>query len=120
MSGTETLVVPIVNPLKDPKLASSCISKTYGNVWYRLNWEIERRSLFQQKTSSLLERLAQHKTQIYILKKITTDLLAQAKHVVILFLDIEKAYERTWIGMIIETLINWGICGNILHLSPTF
>ncbi|XP_055633118.1 uncharacterized protein LOC129773530 [Toxorhynchites rutilus septentrionalis] len=35
-------------------------------------------------------------------------------------LDLEKAYNRTWIPLVLKTLADWGVDGNLLHFVQNF
>lgn len=52
------------------------------------------------------------------------EILAGAKannqHVEIVGLDLEKAYNRTWTPLVLKTLTDWGICGNMLAFIQGF
>ncbi|GFV17018.1 probable RNA-directed DNA polymerase from transposon X-element [Trichonephila clavipes] len=119
----EAIVIPILKPGKDPKnplsyrpiALTSCLCKTLERVVNaRLVYELEKKKcipLFQsgfRKGRSTLDN-------IKLENKIGNAFLRR-NHLVSIFFDIEKAYDRTWRYGILRTLFNFGFRGNL----PTF
>ncbi|XP_055614824.1 uncharacterized protein LOC129761141 [Toxorhynchites rutilus septentrionalis] len=42
------------------------------------------------------------------------------QHLEMVALDLEKAYNRTWIPLVLKTLADWGVDGNLLHFVQNF
>lgn len=126
-SWKETLIVPILKPGKDPKQPSSyrpislssCISKTMQRmVSSRLMFELQKRNLLINQFG-FLKYLSAQVAHIY-LEKIICAAFRRKEHAAVLFFDIEKAYDRTWTNMVLETLTSWGFCGNMMQFITNF
>ncbi|GFW95644.1 probable RNA-directed DNA polymerase from transposon X-element [Trichonephila clavipes] len=115
----EAIVIPILRPRKDPKnplsyrpiALTSCLCKTLE----RFVFQLEKNRcipLFQsgfRKGRSTLDN-------IIMLKNKVRNAFVRRNHLVSIFFDIEKAYDRTWRYGILRTLFNFGLRGNL----PTF
>ncbi|GFV69352.1 probable RNA-directed DNA polymerase from transposon X-element [Trichonephila clavipes] len=120
----EAIVIPILRPGKDPKnplsyrpiALTSCLCKTLERmVNARFVYELEKNKcipLFQsgfRKGRSTLDNIIQLESKI-------RNAFVRRNHLVSIFFDIEKAYDRTWRYGILRTLFNFGFRGNL----PTF
>ncbi|GFX55926.1 probable RNA-directed DNA polymerase from transposon X-element [Trichonephila clavipes] len=120
----EAIVIPILRPGKDPKnplsyrpiALTSCLCKTLERmVNARLVYELEKKKcipLFQsgfRKGRSTLDNIIQLENKI-------RNAFVRRNHLVSIFFDIEKAYDRTWRYEILRTLFDFGFRGNL----PTF
>ncbi|GFU46479.1 probable RNA-directed DNA polymerase from transposon X-element [Trichonephila clavipes] len=120
----EAIVIPILRPGKDPKnplsyrpiALTSCLCKTLERmVNARLVYQLEKNKcipLFQsgfRKGRSTLDNVIQLESKI-------RNAFVRRNHLVSIFFDIEKAYDRTWRYGILRTLFDFGFRGNL----PTF
>ncbi|GFX80907.1 probable RNA-directed DNA polymerase from transposon X-element [Trichonephila clavipes] len=120
----EAIVIPILKPGKDPKnplsyrpiALTSCLCKTLERmVNARLVYQLEKHKcipLFQsgfRKGRSTLDNIITLENKI-------RNAFVRRNHLVSIFFDIEKAYDRTWRYGILRTLFNFGLRGNL----PTF
>ncbi|GFV77859.1 probable RNA-directed DNA polymerase from transposon X-element [Trichonephila clavipes] len=120
----EAIVIPILRPGKDPKnplsyrpiALTSCLCKTLERmVNARLVYQLEKNKcipLFQsgfRKGRSTLDNIIQLESKI-------RNAFVRRNHLVSIFFDIEKAYDRTWRYGILRTLFDFGFRGNL----PTF
>ncbi|GFV93012.1 probable RNA-directed DNA polymerase from transposon X-element [Trichonephila clavipes] len=120
----EAIVIPILRPGKDPKnplsyrpiALTSCLCKTLERmVNARFVYELEKNKcipLFQigfRKGRSTLDNIIQLESKI-------RNAFVRRNHLVSIFFDIEKAYDRTWRYGILRTLFNFGFRCNL----PTF
>ncbi|GFT99339.1 probable RNA-directed DNA polymerase from transposon X-element [Trichonephila clavipes] len=117
----EAIVIPILRPGKDPKnplsyrpiALTSCLCKTLERmVNARFVYELEKNKcipLFQsgfRKGRSTLDNIIQLESKI-------RNAFVRRNHLVSIFFDIEKAYDRTWRYGILRTLFNFGLRGNL-------
>ncbi|GFT33193.1 probable RNA-directed DNA polymerase from transposon X-element [Trichonephila clavipes] len=120
----EAIVIPILKPGKDPKnplsyrpiALTSCLCKTLERmVNARLVYQLEKNKcipLFQsgfRKGRSTLDNIITLENKI-------RNAFVRRNHLVSIFFDIEKAYDRTWRYGILRTLFDFGFRGNL----PTF
>ncbi|GFV06945.1 probable RNA-directed DNA polymerase from transposon X-element [Trichonephila clavipes] len=120
----EAIVIPILKPGKDPKnplsyrpiALTSCLCKTLERmVNARLVYQLEKHKcipLFQsgfRKGRSTLDNIITLENKI-------RNAFVRRNHLVSIFFDIEKAYDRTWRYGILRTLFDFGFRGNL----PTF
>ncbi|GFW35280.1 probable RNA-directed DNA polymerase from transposon X-element [Trichonephila clavipes] len=120
----EAIVIPILKPGKDPKnplsyrpiALTSCLCKTLERVVNaRLVYQLEKNKcipLFQsgfRKGRSTLDNIITLENKI-------RNAFVRRNHLVSIFIDIEKAYDRTWRYGILRTLFDFGFRGNL----PTF
>ncbi|GFV48670.1 probable RNA-directed DNA polymerase from transposon X-element [Trichonephila clavipes] len=120
----EDIVIPILRPGKDPKnplsyrpiALTSCLCKTLERmVNARLVYQLEKNKcipLFQsdfRKGRSTLDNIITLENKI-------RNAFVRRNHLVSIFFDIEKAYDRTWRYGILRTLFDFGFRGNL----PTF
>ncbi|GFV53314.1 probable RNA-directed DNA polymerase from transposon X-element [Trichonephila clavipes] len=124
----EAIVIPILRPGKDPKnplsyrpiALTSCLCKTLERmVNARLVYQLEKNKcipLFQsgfRKGRSTLDNIIQLESKI-------RNAFVRRNHLVSIFFDIEKAYDRTWRYGILRTLFNFGFRGNLPILFKSF
>ncbi|GFX45993.1 probable RNA-directed DNA polymerase from transposon X-element [Trichonephila clavipes] len=120
----EAIVIPILKHGKDPKnplsyrpiALTSCLCKTLERmVNARLVYQLEKHKcipLFQsgfRKGRSTLDNIITLENKI-------RNAFVRRNHLVSIFFDIEKAYDRTWRYGILRTLFDFGFRGNL----PTF
>ncbi|GFX07162.1 probable RNA-directed DNA polymerase from transposon X-element [Trichonephila clavipes] len=120
----EAIVIPILKPGKDPKnplsyrpiALTSCLCKTLECVVNaHFVYELEKKKcipLFQSGFRKGRSTLA----IIITLENKIRNAFIRRNHLVSIFFDIEKAYDRTWRYGILRTLFNFGLRGNL----PTF
>ncbi|GFX96322.1 probable RNA-directed DNA polymerase from transposon X-element [Trichonephila clavipes] len=124
----EAIVIPILKPGKDPKnplsyrpiALMSCLCKTLERmVNTRLVYQLEKNKcipLYQsgfRKGRSTLDNIIQLESKI-------RNAFVRRNHVVSIFFDIEKAYDRTWCYGILRTLFNFGLRGNLSTFIKNF
>ncbi|GFU46495.1 probable RNA-directed DNA polymerase from transposon X-element [Trichonephila clavipes] len=124
----EAIVIPILKPGKDPKnplsyrpiALTSCLCKTLKRmVNARLVYQLEKNKcipLFQsgfRKGRSTLDNIITLENKI-------RNAFVRRNHLVSIFFDIEKAYDRTWRYGILRTLFNFGLRGNLPTFIKTF
>ncbi|GBN12421.1 putative RNA-directed DNA polymerase from transposon X-element [Araneus ventricosus] len=117
----EAIVIPILKPGKDPSnplhyrliALTSCLCKTFERmVNARLVFELEKQGCISPLQSgfrrgrSTFDNLVLLETQI-------RNAFVRRNHLVSIFFDIEKAYDRTWRYRILLTLFNFGFRGNL-------
>ncbi|GBN40485.1 putative RNA-directed DNA polymerase from transposon X-element, partial [Araneus ventricosus] len=117
----EAIVIPILKPGKDssnplnyrPIALTSCLCKTLERmVNARLVFELEKQGCISPLQSgfrrgrSTFDNLVLLETQI-------RNAFVRRNHLVSIFFDIEKAYDRTWRYGILLTLFNFGFRGNL-------
>ena len=120
-SWRESIVVPILKQGKDksdpnnyrPISLTSCLCKVMERmVNRRLVWWLERRNLLSTvqcgfpRGRSTVDHLV--RTENYI-----QEAFVLRQHVVGIFFDLEKAYDRVWRRKILLTLHKWGFRGHL-------
>ncbi|GBL88620.1 putative RNA-directed DNA polymerase from transposon X-element [Araneus ventricosus] len=120
LSWLKAIVVPIPKPGKDkqdpnnyrPIALTSCLSKLLERmVSARLMHVLERSKWFVPSQSGFRRR----RGTIDNLLKLETairEAFVRKKHLVSIFFDIEKAYDRTWRHGILKDLSDFGLKGN--------
>ncbi|GBN61686.1 putative RNA-directed DNA polymerase from transposon X-element [Araneus ventricosus] len=115
------IVIPILKPGKDPSnplhyrpiALTSCLCKTFERmVNARLVFELEKQGCISplqsgfRRDRSTFDNLVLLETQI-------RNACVRRNHLVSIFFDIEKSYDRTWRYGILLTLFNFGFRGNL-------
>ena len=122
------IVVPFPKPGKDPTDPSnyrpialtSCLSKLLERmVNYRLVWHLESNNLLHpnqygfRRGHSTVDVLARIDSYIKVA-------FAMKEHVVAVFFDLVKAYDTTWKGNIIQSLVELGFVGHLPRFIQNF
>ncbi|GFW98585.1 probable RNA-directed DNA polymerase from transposon X-element [Trichonephila clavipes] len=120
----EAIVIPILKPGNDPKnplsyrpiALTSCLCKTLERmVNARLVYQLEKNKCIPLFQSGFRKGRATLDNIIALENKIR-NAFVRRNHLVSIFFDIEKAYDRTWRYGILRTLFDFGFRGNL----PTF
>ncbi|GFT92377.1 probable RNA-directed DNA polymerase from transposon X-element [Trichonephila clavipes] len=120
----EAIVIPILKPGKDPKnplsyrpiALTSCICKTLERaVNARLVYQLEKNKCIPLFQSGFRKGRSTLDNNITLENKIR-NAFVRRNHLVSIFFEIEKAYDRFWHYGILRTLFNFGLRGNL----PTF
>lgn len=85
----------------------------------RLSWYIEREDIITPIQSGFMK----NRSTTDHLIKLETDIqkgMANKEHTVVIFLDLEKAYDRVWRQGIVYELYNQGFTGKILKWIHAF
>ncbi|GFS86618.1 probable RNA-directed DNA polymerase from transposon X-element [Trichonephila clavipes] len=124
-SWREAIVIPILKPATDPLsfrpiALTSCFCKTFERmVNTRLVYVLEKEKCISplqsgfRKGRSTLDNLVFLESQI-------RDAFVRRNHLVSLFFDIEKAYDRTWRYGILRNMYDFGLRGNLPIFILTF
>ncbi|GBL94579.1 putative RNA-directed DNA polymerase from transposon X-element [Araneus ventricosus] len=121
----EAIVIPILKPGKDsadpmsyrPIALTSCLSKTLERM---VNARLASMPVYVLETSNFLpiqqsgfrKKRSTIDNAVYLETQVRNAFLRRT-HLVSVFFDIEKAYDRTWRYGILKTLANFGFCGNL-------
>ncbi|GFW87122.1 probable RNA-directed DNA polymerase from transposon X-element [Trichonephila clavipes] len=120
-SWREAIVIPILKPSKvatdplsyRPIALTSCFCKTFERmVSTRFEYVLEKEKCISplqsgfRKSRSTLDNLVLLESQI-------RDAFVRRNHLVSLFFDIEKAYDRTWRYGILRNIYDFGLRGNL-------
>ena len=124
----EALIIPLPKPGKDPKdpnnyhpiALTSCLCKTMERmINARLSWHLETNMLLSDKQCgfrkgrSTTDHLVRFETFI-------REAFAKDKHVVAVFFDLEKAYDKTWKKGILRNLHEMDIRGRLATFVEGF
>ncbi|GBN73656.1 RNA-directed DNA polymerase from mobile element jockey [Araneus ventricosus] len=117
----QAIIIPLLKPGKDPKIPSNyrpialtcCLCKLLERM-------INRRLVYYLETNKFLHPFQsgfrKGRSTIDNLLALETDIrlsFLQRKHLVAIFFDIEKAYDRTWRYGILKDLHDLGLKGNL-------
>ncbi|GBN20959.1 putative RNA-directed DNA polymerase from transposon X-element [Araneus ventricosus] len=119
----EAIVITILKPGKDSGdpmsyrsiALTSCLSKTLERmVNARLVYVLETSNFLPIHTqqSGFRKKRSTIDNAVYLEIQVRNAFLRRT-HLVSVFFDIEKAYDRTWRYGILKTLPNFGFCGNL-------
>jgi hypothetical protein len=121
----KSFLIPILKKGKDPKnpknyrpiALTNCLCKLLEKIiTKRLLWYLENNnllSLFQRNNRCTLDNLT-------YLESFIMEAFADREYLISLFFDIEKAYDRTWRRLVLETMIKLGFKGEIVHFVNNF
>lgn len=124
----ETILVPIPKPGKNPNIPgnlrpihlSSCVLKLFERmVNRRLMDVLEERNFFGQHQAAF-RKGRQTLDTLASIECYGKNAIDSKKHAEFLFLDIEKAYDRTWRRLILEGLAKARIGGNMASFCSRF
>ncbi|GFS90512.1 RNA-directed DNA polymerase from mobile element jockey [Nephila pilipes] len=117
----EAIVIPILKPGKDPKnplhyrpiALTSCLCKTLERmVNARLVYQLEKNQCIPPFQSGFRKGRSTV-DYILLLESQIRSAFVRRNHLVSIFFDIEKAYDRTWRYGILRTLYDYGLRGNL-------
>lgn len=109
---SKSLLVPILKPGKDPQLAmnyrpirlSTTFSKTMQRmVVERLSWIIEEKGFLTNDQFGFRKQRSTNDS-LLVFENAIINSFAQKQHRIPVFFDIEKAYDRKWSDLILQTL----------------
>lgn len=115
------VVVPIVKPGKDPKLASSyrpisltcCLCKLLEKIInYRLMWFLESGN-FINATQSGFRRNRSTIDNLVALESDIQEAISDRRHSLAVFFDLKKAYDTAWRQGILCNLFDYGMRGHL-------
>lgn len=124
----ETILVPIPKPGKNPNIPgnlrpihlSSCVLKLFERmINRRLMDTLEERNVFGQHQAAF-RKGRQTLDTLASIESYGKNAIATKKHAEFLFLDIEKAYDRTWRRLILEGLAKARIGGHMASFCSRF
>ncbi|GBO29232.1 putative RNA-directed DNA polymerase from transposon X-element [Araneus ventricosus] len=117
----EAIVIPILKPGKDPTeptnyrpiALTSCLCKTFERmINVRLLYEIEKNECISPYQSGFRRGRSTIDNLIHLDSQIR-NAFVRRNHLVSIFFDIEKAYDRTWRFGILRALFDMGLRGNL-------
>lgn len=85
----------------------------------RLTWWIESKNLFSKFQSGFRKNRSTADNLVFLESKIM-EAFANNEYILSIFFDIEKEYDVTWRYRIITELVDFGICGNLVHFVTNF
>ncbi|GFX67725.1 probable RNA-directed DNA polymerase from transposon X-element [Trichonephila clavipes] len=120
-SWREAIVIPILKPGKvatdslsyHPIALTSCFCKTFERmVNTRLVYVLEKEKCISPLQSGFRKGRSTLDNLIFLESQIR-DVFVKRNHLVSLFFDIEKAYDRTWRYGILRNMYDFGLRGNL-------
>jgi hypothetical protein len=109
-----SLVIPMLKQGKDrPISLSNCMGKLLEKVVNtRLNWHLENKKILSKAQSGFRRRISTEDHMVYLLDLINK-VLAVKQHLVAVFIDFTKAFDRVWRTGLFIRLRAIGIRGNM-------
>lgn len=105
---------------KRPISLTCCDAKVFERIAMgRLNWWIEKNKKLSNNQNGfrrdrcITDNIVSLHTEI-------VQCLAIDEHAFCIFFDLRKAYDKVWRRIITQTLIDWGLGGNIVHFIDNF
>jgi ribonuclease HI len=127
-SWTEATVIPILKPGKDPNQTNSyrpisltsCVCKTLEKmVNYRLTHELEKAKRLPAEQYGFRRGRSTEDVHV-ILEAEAQEAFREKQHLILVSLDLEKAYDTCWRYHIVRTLHKWRFRGHMLHFVKNF
>jgi hypothetical protein len=124
----KSFLIPILKKGKDPKnpinyrpiALTNCLCKLLEKIiTKRLLWYLENNNLLSLFQSGFRNNRCTLDNLTY-LESFIMEAFADREYLISLFFDIEKAYDRTWRRLVLETLIKLGFKGEIVHFVNNF
>jgi hypothetical protein len=124
----KSFLIPILKNGKDPKnprnyrpiALTNCICKVLEKmISKRLLWYLEHNNLLSPFQSGFRKRRCTL-DNLSFLESSIMEAFADRKYLISVFFDIEKAYDRTWRRLVLETMIKYGFKGHIVHFVNNF
>ena len=121
-------IVPALKPGKNPELThsyrpialTSCVCKLFERmVNNRLVWFLESKNLLSNRQFGFRKNKSTLDPLLMLSREIQNAFAIQ-NEVVGVFFDLEKAYDTTWRGGILNQLSSWGIGGNMFLFIKDF
>lgn len=122
------IIVPLLKEGKDPKLPSSyrplsltcCLGKIIEKmVSHRLIWYLENKSLLSESQMGFRKHRSTIDNLVH-LETVIQNGFAERNHTVVIFFDLEKAFDMVWRYGILKTLYKWGLRGNLPLFITSF
>lgn len=103
-----------------PISLTNCLSKTLERiVSRRLMWILEERRLLSNMQAAFRHKRSGNDLTTHLETEVQLA-FARKEHLIAIFFDLEKAYERVYKKTIIEKLVKWNITGNITKFVSEF
>lgn len=117
----EVIIIPILKPEKNPSEPSS-YHRTFQHqkiVNKILKWHLENNQLLTNAQCGFRNGRSTI-NQFFSLQTEINNVFENGQHLVVIFFDIDKAYETTWRHYILKTLVEYNIKGNMIHFVIQF
>lgn len=121
-------IIPIKKPGKDQRYATNyrpisltnCLCKLLERIINsRLKWLLETHNVFGTHQSAFRQYRSTLDNLSYLENEIVTNFTLQ-NHTIAVFFDMDKAYDRVHPNLIINSLIDLGIKGNLIRFIADF
>ena len=128
MSWKKSILIPIPKEGKDGKYPRNyrpisltcCLCKLLERVVNgRLSWFLEKTNSITSSQSGF-RRYRSSTDHLVQLETAARKAIATKKHMLVIFFDLQKAYDTAWRFNIIRNLHNYGLRGHLLHLIDNF